>query len=59
MKTTEQYYEYDIFCKHQGWLANQGITLCNAGHDPSKCKECEYRKPEHVMAKFTTASTED
>lgn len=46
--------EYDVFCKHMGHLVNQGITLCNAGHDPSKCDTCEFREPDTI--KFKTKS---
>ena len=55
----EHLFEYDIWCKHQGHLVNQGITLCNAGHDPSKCKTCEFREPQHIVTRCSSASTED
>ena len=54
----EHLYEYDIFCKHQSRLVNQGYKFCSAGHDIAKCQECEYREPEHVVARCSSASTE-
>lgn len=57
----EHEYSYEVFCKHQGHLVNQGITMCNAGHDPSKCETCEYRCPETVtgVVKYTSVEFND
>lgn len=55
----EKEFRFDVFCKHQGHLVNQGITMCNARHDPSKCETCKFREPETITGKMATASTID
>lgn len=49
---------YEVFCKHQGHLYNLGITMCDAGHDPSKCDTCEFREPESHVVKVSSCSIE-
>ena len=55
----EKDYEYNIFCKHEVHLVNQGLRFCNIGLDYTKCSECDKRESEHVKAKVTWASTGD
>lgn len=47
----------EVFCKHQCHLYNQGITMCNAGYDPSKCDTCEFREPETMTVETSSTST--
>lgn len=47
---------YEIFCKHQGFLANQGFKWCNAGYDCSKCDTCSHREPIRQVVKVSSAS---
>jgi len=49
---------YEVFCKHQGHLYNQGIMLCQAGHDPSKCDTCEFREPDKQVCKVSSCTIE-
>lgn len=55
----EKEFKFDMFCKHQGHLINQGITMCNIGLDPSKCDTCKFREPETINSKIATTSTID
>lgn len=55
---TEKEFRFKVFCKHQGHLINQGITMCNIGHDPSKCDTCEFREPDTTTGKMTSTSTQ-
>ena len=49
---------YEVWCVHQGFLANQGLTLCMANHWP--CTEnCPYRKPDKYKVIVSSASTDD
>ena len=49
---------YEEFCKHQGWLLNQGVYWCKAGLDYTKCNICSYREPIKHTVKVSCASTE-
>ena len=53
----EKKFSYEVFCKHQGHLINQGITMCNIGLDPSKCDICKFREPDTITGKVTSTST--
>lgn len=55
---TEKEFRFNVFCKHQGHLINQGITMCNIGHDPSKCDTCKFREPDTITGKVTSTSTQ-
>ena len=50
--------EYDDFCKHRGYLANQGYTWCEEGYDISRCDICPHREPEHHKVKIASTSSE-
>ena len=59
MKTGSRTYTQHIECIHEGHLVNQGITMCNAGHDPSKCDSCPYKESKYMEVTETWTSTED
>lgn len=59
MKSGSRTYIQHIECIYQGRLVNQGITMCNAGHDPSKCDMCPYKQSEEHEVTESWASTED
>ena len=59
MKSGSRTYIQHIDCIHKGYLVNQGITMCNAGHDPSKCDTCPYKQPEDQEVTASWASIDD
>ena len=59
MKSGSRTYIQHIDCIHKGHLVNQGITMCNAGHDPSKCDMCPYKQSEDQEVTESWASTDD
>ena len=39
--------KHKVFCKHQGHLVNQGLTLCNINSKfLGRCEECPDREPD-------------
>lgn len=45
------------YCKHHGQLANQGITFCNAGGDPTDCENCKIKEIVNSVNISSWAST--
>lgn len=58
LKIMVKEYEQEVWCVHQGFFANQGLTMCMANHWP--CTDnCPYRKPDKYKITVSSASTDD
>lgn len=49
---------YEVFCIHQGYAINLGLTWCREGHYPCT-PNCPWKSPTTVTYTTTSTSTEE